>query len=441
MKSFAVHHLREIVFLFLLLQVLATSLLLFILKKGGVATYCNLKTAPILFHGLRLRNMKWPDFFTVTIFIPCLFIYSWLLVYHADLSWPDHSHITKRIVSGELWMQINPSNGRFSPMLHQEFLIFSLFAKQAIHYYIISICYLALITIAMLCTIPFNSLFSRIILISTLLFSTSFALPISGLIFPEINIILGFTLFLYIEIKRIDNKNEDKRNINLINITSLAVVTYLIYLKEPFFLFFICYSVISVCSFFMNGNTILSFGRSQLIRNFLVTCSMELCYVIIAIIYLILYYILIYCHITIPYASESNEGLIKTIIKMVYASPLLALFIFGLIIRGASLIGNPRSILPVWDPFAFSLVIYMAVLIYHGLWFYNYYLPVIFFSILYIPRTIVLDYNKYSKAIYLAISFLILVFIWFVCLVVIFVFIGSSRRGRFEPSGSRRRTI
>lgn len=410
MKSLLVHHMKEIVFFFLVLQCLFASFLISFLRKGGVASSCSMQPIPAMIHGLRLRHVTWSDVASAIIFITCLVIYGWLMVDHVDLSWPDHSHITKELVSGELWMQINPANGRFSPMVHQEFLIFSLFAKRAVDWYLISICYLALITLAMLLTISFDRLLPRIILISSVLFSTCFAGPISGLIFPEINIILCSLIFLFLEIRRRNIEHgDDGQSLHPRDIALLAIVTYLIYLKELFFVFFTCYSISSVLGYFLARNTIRDSGRADKLRNFLATFSMEAAYTIISIIYFLIYYFLIYRHTKIPYAGESNGGVIETMNKMVHASPLLLIVGTGLLFRIARILGNPRTFLPVWDPFAFSMGGYVGVLLYHGLWFDYYYLPFIFFSIIYIPTIMRLDQTKFLKVIYIGASLLVMV--------------------------------
>jgi hypothetical protein len=124
-RQFTTEHLRVIVFIYLSMQVVfAIAFISFCKRFNSLPVLANSKFTDPFFRGLRIRPTSLADFFALIALFIILLSYSFLIINNANLSFPDQSHITAGAMLGELWMQINPGNGRFSPLLHQEFLLF-----------------------------------------------------------------------------------------------------------------------------------------------------------------------------------------------------------------------------------------------------------------------------------------------------------------------------
>lgn len=387
-------NMRLIVFALLAAQiVVALSIDLFIRKKHSwrfpIPDVNRNIHFPKLFHGFRLNKLSYLDILSAIVFLLSVLIYSWLIIDNANLSFPDHSHITGEILSGNLWMQISPETGRFSPLVHQEYLLFSKFAKYAWQYYAISIIEMIVMCGIMISIIPIRSLSLRLLLTSSFVYSLGLAIPIAGLIYPEVNIIYALILFIFFAL-RLEVLRTQRICLKCIMsfFCMVVIVTYLIYLKEPFFLVFASYSLISIYAD-LKLNYLEPDSRSETtaaVKNAmfqLYRYSIEIGILFIAFVYAILYLLFIFVHIHKRYGSVNSGNLFQSLICSFEHAPILFVLFAYLAWRVVSVYRCFDLYKPIWDPLAFSFIFYYITLICLGMNSAYYYTPIVFVGLIY----------------------------------------------------------
>lgn len=343
-----------------------------------------------LFHGLRLNPHNFYDCITLVVFLFGLSLFGFLILDNANLSHPDQSHITSGAMQGKLWMQINPDHGRFSPMILQEFFFIALFADKAWHYYALAVLVLLLVVGLFLAMIPFESLGDRLVLTAAFIFSAAFAVPAAGLIYAEINILIG--LFLFIHLAYIYNQSlKSKQNKNSAFLSSVGMIfcaAYLIYVKEPMFLVFGCYALVAIV---LKILFLLPRQNSKIqgtLKDKVFLVGNEIAIMGLSVAYGLVYFFYIFLQTKERYGKEQSSGMLESINLSLIENPFVVLYFAALVWRLTNIKRGHAKIDPVLDSLAISFILPYAALIHFGLVISYYYLPIGFMGLLLFAKTV-----------------------------------------------------
>jgi hypothetical protein len=343
-----------------------------------------------LFHGLRLKPQNAYDSVIFILFICGIALYGFLILDNANLSHPDQSHITSGAMQGKLWMQINPDRGRFSPMILQEFIFIALFADHAWQYYSIAVLILLLLVVLCLAIIPFESLGDRLLLTAAFIFTAAFAVPAAGLIYAEINILIGLCLFMNLAYNY-NQYLELKQNTNRAFLASIGMIfcaAYLIYVKEPMFLVFGCYAFVAMwCKILFLLPRQKSKDQGTL-KEKVFLLGNEIAIMGLSAIYGLVYFFYIFLQTKERYGKEQSSGMLESIHLSLSEGPFVILYFATLVWRFAKLKRGSCKFDPVLDSLAISFILPYAAMIHLGLVVSYYYLPIGFMGLLLFAKTV-----------------------------------------------------
>ena len=378
LKEFVTPNMRLIVFSFIFIQIVVASGFAYWCYKSQFGTCIVKKNARLSFPFKRIFCFQSAcDIFSFVIFSALLSLFGWLIVDNSELCWPDQSHITAGAMRGDLWMQIVPQTGRFSPLLHQEFLLLAGILKSATAYYLLAVAELILIVLGLIFILPVKSLSIRLLFTASLVFSAGFAVPISGLIFPEAHIILSLIIFL--SLAKINHEHAENYGLALFSsICQIFIAIYLIYLKEPMFLVLGGYSIFYLMHEIIKKNANESISKK--ITSNLKKKPVEISILCASFIFAITYFFYIYLQTQERYGSKQDRGVVESLLSSFTQSPLVGLYFLVLIVRLLQL--KKHTWHPVWDSMNFSFIFYYLALIIMGLSNPYYYVPISFASIL-----------------------------------------------------------
>jgi hypothetical protein len=410
LRGYFSENMREIVFGFILCQIAVAYVYVFLAtrKKSHLADYEFNGNG--YFEGIRFScNTIW-DYLSLFLFILMLCLFGWLLFDNAELCWPDQSHITSGGMLGELWMQIVPQTGRFSPMLHQEFLIFGKIFESAWAFYSIAFVELLLFCILMLIALPVQSLSLRLLLISALTFSFGFLAANSALICPEVHIVMGFLAFIYFAYLTKQNRAGNYKYYFGAG-GQIFLAAYLIYLKEPVFLVFGSYSLLMIISEISNFQ---NFEDAPLFKKILVAlqkCPVEFSMFCLSMIYAGVYFLYIFMQIQDRYGSSPNSTILSVFFASIHGNYLVSIFLILVLVK--ILLYSKYHSNKVLDFLAFSFVFYYVSLIILGMKHPYYYVPIAFMGIVLVADFLQKISAKPSASLFAASICLLLVAIEF----------------------------
>lgn len=402
---------RVIVFGFLSVQiVLAIAFVSFCNRIRPLPISANSQFSEQFFKGLRIHPKGFSGFFALFSLIVTLIVYSFLIINNANFSFPDQSHITAGAMVGELWMQINPGNGRFSPLLHQEYLLLSILSQESTFYYGAAVLFLFIIVLFLLAILSVESLAVRVSLIVSFIVSTSFAVPISTLICPEINILLALILFIFCAYHLEASRKPIGKNHMLPSVGMIFSSIYLVYLKEPFFLVFATYSVLKISvGFYEILRTRNEFSRKIIIKK-LGRHSTEVAIFLICCVYGLVYLFYIFIQIDKRYGSDQGAGFLSTFFKSLLENPLAGVFFLMFLWRTFLWRKSRSNFHPVLDPLAGGMLLYYAALIILQMTVSYYYLPICFMALLIFSDSIKKSETTYLNTFTIGICLLIFVY-------------------------------
>ena len=285
-------------------------------------------------------------------------------------------------------MQINPDNGRFSPMIQQEFFFISLFADQAWQYYLIAFLVLLLVVGLCLAIIPLESLADRLLLIAAFIFTAAFAVPAAGLIYAEINILIGLCLFMNLAYNY-NQYLESKQNTNrafLASVGMIFCVAYLIYVKEPMFLVFVGYPMISIIfKTFLNVHCGQISTRHDF-KRFLFVCGNEIAILGLSVVYGLVYFFYIFLQTKERYGKEQGLGLLDSFLTSLH-NPWVVIYLVSVIWRCLQIKRGSSRFDPVLDSMSLSFLLPYLAINYLGLTGSYYYLPIVFMGMILLTKT------------------------------------------------------
>lgn len=385
-------YMRPIVFSFIALQIVAGGVLVWLSQRrwGAKLTVINEKLAVVAYwKGLRITPRAPIDVIFLLMFTLLLAIYVWLIIDRAELCYPDQSHITAGGLQGKLWMQVQPWVGRFSPLLHQEFLLVSIFLKSAAGYYVLAAVLFVAVCLAMLGTLDLSSLAARLALVASLVVSESFAIPVSGLIFPEINVLLALMVFMGCA-SRYERQLADSRGKTslLAAVGMIAVAAYLIYLKEPFFAVFGAYSLLAVGADVARWRSAAGLGGVSPIPWILARRAPQLAILGLSAVYAAVYFVYAYLQTVSRYGHDQSSGFAEVFSASLQSTPWIAVYGIVLVVRIVLIKRKASNYDPVVDPLAYAFVFYYAALLVLGLVHSYYYLPVAFMAVVLVAKTV-----------------------------------------------------
>jgi hypothetical protein len=378
LKELVAANFRTIVFSLILIQVFCGLIFIASCRKYS-------SSPPIDARFPRVETISVPqfrdvfDFLALVSFIFILVLLSWLILDNAKLCWPDQSHITAGAMLGDLWMQIVPQNGRFSPMLHQEFLILSNLFHSEKAFYLLAILELVIFCVALVVILPFQSIKMRLIFVLPIIFSLGFIVPISGLIYPEVHLLLAIIFFLLLS--QVNEKSPLHSRTYFLSASLIVTLSaYMIYLKEPVFLVMAFYAILRMCNSFFKMQQGMPFAKK--VSQVLILRPVDTSILAFSINYAIVYLIYIYIQTENRYGSESAASFLDTLVVAFQSSPLLLIYLFFLAWRLFEILKKRASLDPVFDFLAFSFLLYFFVLLKLGMANAYYYLPLSLMAIL-----------------------------------------------------------
>jgi hypothetical protein len=377
-KDFVSGNMRILVFGFILSQIAIAYAYVFSSTRGNALLRDSQLAGDLNFKGLRFNFKSVWDYLAFGLFVLLLALFGWLLFDNAELCIPDQAHITG-VMHGGLWMQIVPQTGRFSPMLHQEFLIFGKIFESTWSFYLITYLELLLLCIALLIALPVKSLSLRLLLIASLVFSYGFQYANSALICPEVHIVFGFLAFMYLA-----SRTKQSRIGSLGYFCGaggqIFLAAYLIYLKEPIFLVFGSYSLIIIATETFNNlndtNQLFLHRVFAAIRRSPVENSI-FC---LSFVYSFFYLVYIFIQTQARYGSSSENNSLSTIIYSLQSSYFVGIYILLLLLKILRFKDYKSN--AVFNSLAFSFIFYYLALIILGMTHPYYYVPIAFMGIL-----------------------------------------------------------
>lgn len=387
LRLFLKEYTRLLVFFFLAAQAVCGLFFIWIAtqKTNPNLQLPDLATAK-LFDIPSPSDWRWYDVISLVFFALILFIYSFLIVDNADLYWHDQSHITSGALLGNLWMQIVPQNGRFSPLLHQEYLLIALFAKESWQYYWLAVFNLWVFSATVFMAMPLRSISLRLLVVGSLVATLGFSIAVSGLIYPEINMVYALLIFIACALKA-NSKPDGKQR--LLPMTGCVLSSlYLIYIKEPLFLVMATYALLSL---WLEANKKDLRMKSVSMANVKEICrstngAVAIVLLVFSGAYALVYFVYIYLQTQESYTDTYGRGALETLLMAVYYYPFIAVLCAALLFKAKAYKQGLATLIPVWDPMAVGMAVYCAVLVITGMGGATYYLPVAVFSCLYLVR-------------------------------------------------------
>ncbi|MBD2464308.1 hypothetical protein H6G89_25215 [Oscillatoria sp. FACHB-1407] len=310
--------------------------------------------------------------FTIFIF------YTYLILYNADFAGNDYSQITLYTVRDKLYsMPIWERSGRFWPLGFQEFNFVSLFGKEPIIYFSVSILQLLVVLICLFLISwdfnPIQSTFMVLLLIAT----PSFVKVYFDLIYPERNIIFWLAIFVL----SIQRWERSKPRFTLC--VALIAAQFSLYYKEPVFILISSFSILRLALALLRERQ----NRNRInLYHFIRRQWMDFSLLILSFIFLLLYLVFILPSVETSYNAERNVNIteLDVFVSYIKADPLLSILISVLFFRVIILSIRKRSINTFWDPLAIGAILYFLAYVKLRLNSWYYMAPVDFISILYI---------------------------------------------------------
>ena len=111
-------------------------------------------------------------------------------------------------------------------------------------------------------------------------------------------------------------------------------------------------------------------------------------------VYGLVYLLYIFIQTVDRYGAKNDIGIGQSILRSIQHTPILLVFFAFLLWRIITLVRHPIRFRPVWDPLAFSFVLYYVALIALGLHSSYYYVPIAFLSLLYLSNILIWQIEK-----------------------------------------------
>ena len=321
----------------------------------------------------------------ISIFGIFLSIYSYLILYGQDFGGFDYNQFTLNSLRGKFYpMPIWPSLGRFWPLGLQEYNLISIFSKTPSAYHLFSIVQLFIIISVIYWILPnFNSVYKFLIIVF-IMTKSSFVTSFFGLIYPERNLIFWLAIFIIC----IQQLTTDKTRSFLYFCGALVSTQFLLYYKEPMFLFiggFAVSQLIIKFKFFTNKFDSGWRGGKHLIRSNYLNFSL----IALSSVFIILFLVSTIGRVESSYGNATSSSLQKVFSTFLYylyvrVDVLLLIFLVTFLLRIIYLFLSRKKPDLIWDSLGFGGILYFIGFIILGLKNDYYMAPIHFIATLYL---------------------------------------------------------
>ena len=302
-----------------------------------------------------------------------------------DFAYYDNSIFTLDILEGRGYpTPIWQGQGRFFPLGYQEFNLLRHFTDTITGYHVLPIAQLLIFSWILLILDDELSIAARVALTVLALMTPSILISFSGLIFPERNV-LFFLACLVVSVRRF----EQTKSIAWA-VAAVVCAQIILYYKEPAFLLLLGFAAVRLMLRLRNAQN----ARWDHARLWDAESSLDLCFVSLAVTFLLYYFSVMGIHQKLQYAGDRRQPPGEILLAYMRLDFLAWLFLSVVLGRIYLILRHRAAVSAFWDGLAFGGVLY--VLAYYCLGIFNawYLAPADFIAVLYVGRFAVLSWKK-----------------------------------------------
>lgn len=339
----------------------------------------------------------------------CIFIitYIYLMFYGEDFGYVDNNQFTFFTLQNRFFdMPIWPQDGRFWPLGLQEYNFISLMSKNPIAYQLFSVIQLLITIYFILCIFSNFSIFNKLVITTLIITYSTFIISFFGLIFPERNLIFWLIIFIFCLLK-------NQINNSFIFIIGIFIsAQFLLYYKEPIFLFIIGFSFTHL--FLKSIESKLWEKNFKYLKNFIQENYIDCGLIFLSLVFFCTYLLYTHGKVDISYANQrDNISILSTFFSYIKINPILLIFLFFLPLRIVGIVLKKYKINLIWDSLAIGNLLYFLAYLKLNIFRWYYTAPFDFVAFLYLINIISevfikQERNKYKLPITISLLFLIL---------------------------------
>jgi hypothetical protein len=302
-----------------------------------------------------------------------------------DFVYYDNSFFTLVTLKGHnIGAPIWQGQGRFWPLGLQEFNLLRHFTDTIIGYHVLPIAQLLILACILLVLDDELSIATRATLAVLALLTPSILISFSGLIFPERNV-LFLLACLVLSIKRFEKTQSTPWAV-----AAAVCAQIMIYYKETAFLMLLGFAA---------GRLILRCRNEHHAtwdhhRLWDKEGRLDLCFVGLAVLFLLYYIAAIGIHQKLDYAGDRRQPVREILFAYMRLDFLAWLLMFVVLGRICLILRGRAAASPLWDGLAFGGVVYVLAYYYLGIFNAWYLAPADFIGVLYVGRFAVLSWKR-----------------------------------------------
>lgn len=303
-------------------------------------------------------------------------IYSYLIPYREDLVGLDYSPVTAgRFVAVPIW----PATGRFFPLALQEYNLLALIQRSAVVYHAFSILELFVVLICCMRILDDVPGWLRCCAMLFMLVLPSFVVAFFGIVYPERDIIVWLGLWM------VCLRSFDRTRSRFAFCGAIIAAQCVVYYKEPAF--------VIIGGFAGARLAIEAVQRREMLRRreyarFASEHLLEIAHLIIAAIFVVVYWLVVARHVTNTYAVAAGlpnavRNALASYARSDWLLDALAAVLIGRLVYS---IARRRPLDPLWEPLAIAALAYAMAFVKLGLTRDYYVGPADFVGVLYLTR-------------------------------------------------------
>ena len=320
-----------------------------------------------------------------------------------DFAYYDNSNFTLDILKGRNYpTPIWQGQGRFFPLGYQEFNLLRHFTDTITGYHVLPIAQLLIFSWILLILDDELSIAARVALTILALVTPSILISFSGLIFPERNV-LFFLACLVLSVRRF----EQTKSIAWA-VAAVVCAQIILYYKEPAFLLLLGFAAVRLMLRLRNAQN----ARWDYARLWDAESSLDLCFVSLAVTFLLYYFSVMGIHQKLHYAGDRRQPLGEILLAYIRFDFLAWLLMFVVLGRICQILRGRAAASPLWDGLAFGGVPYVLAYYYLGIFNAWYLAPADLIAVLYVGRLAVLSWKKmgsWNKVVASMLIFIVLI--------------------------------
>jgi hypothetical protein len=342
---------------------------------------------------------RWPDLPRISI-LAVAFLGVFLACYIAgslvweDFTYTDNSMFTYGTLTGhDVGPPIWPDLGRFFPLGYQEFNLLRHVTSSATGYHAFRLFQLALLAAMLLLFDEELSVQARVALIILALITPSILISLTGLIYPEANIIFWLICLAW-SVKRFEQTRSTAWAV-----AAVICSQFMLYYKEIAFLLLLGFAVgrlLFRCCRGDHGGLDFEQLRARESR-------LDICLVLLAAMFLLYYLAAMFPQYGMRYAHLYRLPLPQVLSAYLKVDLLVWVFVAVVFVRISLILRRKTAPSPLWDGFALGCVSYTAGYLILRMHSAYYLAPVDLIAVLYLGRLAMLSAKSMSRAASLAV--------------------------------------